>query len=154
MLFRSQLAFKQRQVHDQLSRIGKVELPEFMPIKGSVKTTEYRNKLDFGCCNKQWLTKQELEEGVPFRPAIGFHITGAFDKILPIEKCWLMDNLHNEVRNAIRDYALEHNLSFFDLRQQTGLLRDIIITSPTRPQACRQRPTPRAFTPSPFPTAR
>lgn len=125
--YEEQLAFKQRQVHDQLSRIGKVELPEFMPIKSSVKTTEYRNKLDFGCCNKQWLTKQELEEGVPFRPAIGFHITGAFDKILPIEKCWLMDNLHNEVRNAIRDYALEHNLSFFDLRQQTGLLRDIII---------------------------
>lgn len=125
--YEEQLAFKQKQVHDQLTRIGKVELPEFLPIKGSIKTLEYRNKLDFGCCNKQWLTKEDLAAGVPFSPAIGFHITGAFDKILPIEKCWLMDNLHNEIRNSIRDYALEHNLTFFDLRQQTGLLRDIII---------------------------
>lgn len=125
--YNEQLDFKQKQVHDQLTRIGKVELPEFMPIKGSVKTTEYRNKLDFGCCNKQWLTKEDMERKVPFSPAIGFHITGAFDKILPVDKCWLMDNLHNDIRNAIRDYALEHALSFFDLRQQTGLLRDIII---------------------------
>lgn len=125
--YEEQLAFKHKQVYDQLTRIGKVELPEFRYIKGSVKTAEYRNKLDFGCCNKQWLTKENLEAGVPFRPAIGFHITGAFDKILPIEKCWLMDDLHNEIRNAIRDYALEHGLSFFDLRLQTGLLRDIII---------------------------
>lgn len=125
--YEEQLAFKQKQVHDQLMRIGKVELPEFMPIKGSVKTFEYRNKLDFGCCNKQWLTKEELDAGVPFKPAIGFHITGAFDKILPVEKCWLMDNLHNEIRNSIYEYAVEQGLSFFDLRQQTGLLRDIII---------------------------
>ena len=60
-------------------------------------------------------------------PAIGFHITGAFDKILPIEKCWLMDDLHNQIRNEIRDYALQHGISFFDLRQQIGLLRDVII---------------------------
>lgn len=125
--YEEQLAFKQRQVHDQLTRIGKVELPDFMPIKGSVKTMEYRNKLDFGCCNKQWLTKEDLAAGVPFQPAIGFHITGAFDKILPIKKCWLMDNLHNEIRNSIYEYAVEKDLSFFDLRQQTGLLRDIII---------------------------
>lgn len=125
--YEEQLAFKQRQVRDQLTRIGKVELPEFRPIMGSEKTLEYRNKLDFGCCNKQWLTKEDMEAKVPFSPAIGFHITGAFDKILPIRKCWLMDSLHNDIRNAIRDYALSHNLSFFDLRQQTGLLRDIII---------------------------
>ena len=125
--YEEQLAFKQKQVHDQLSRIGKIELPEFLPIKGSVKTMEYRNKLDFGCCNKQWLTRQQMEANVPFGPAIGFHVTGAFDKILPIEKCWLMDNLHNDIRNSIRDYALAHSISFFDLRQQVGLLRDIII---------------------------
>ncbi len=125
--YEEQLAFKHKQVHDQLTRIGKIELPDFLPIKGSVKTLEYRNKLDFGCCNKQWLTKEDMEANVPFSPAIGFHITGAFDKILPIEKCWLMDNLNNEIRNSIRDYALNNGLSFFDLRQQTGLLRDIII---------------------------
>ena len=125
--YEEQLAFKQKQVHDQLTRIGKIELPEFLPIKGSVKTKEYRNKLDFGCCNKQWLTKQDLEAKVPFSPAIGFHITGAFDKILPIEKCWLMDDLHNRIRNSIRDYAFENGMKFFDLRGQKGLLRDIII---------------------------
>ena len=131
MPYEEQLAFKQKQVEDQLTRIGKLELPEFMPIKGSVKTLEYRNKLDFGCCNKKWYTKEQLQalpkgEGLT-EPGIGFHITGAFDKILPIEKCWLMDNLHNDIRNAIYDYATSHGLTFFDLRQQAGLLRDIII---------------------------
>ena len=125
--YAEQLAFKQQQVHDQLTRIGKIELPEFMPIKGSVKTSEYRNKLDFGCANKQWLTREQLQAGVPFAPGIGFHITGAFDKILPISKCWLMDDLHNQMRNSIYDYAVRNSLSFFDLRQQVGLLRDIII---------------------------
>ena len=125
--YEEQLAFKQQQVHDQLTRIGKIELPEFMPIKGSVKTSEYRNKLDFGCANKQWLTREQLQAGVPFAPGIGFHITGAFDKILPISKCWLMNDLHNQMRNSIYDYAVCNSLSFFDLRQQVGLLRDIII---------------------------
>ena len=125
-----QLKFKQQQVYDQLSRIGKIELPEFRPILGSVKTQEYRNKLDFGCANKRWLTREDiatLGDGVKNTPAIGFHITGAFDKILPIEKCWLMDDLHNQIRNEVRDYAVEHGISFFDLRAQTGLLRDVII---------------------------
>ena len=133
--YEEQLKAKQKQVEDQLRRIGKVEIPELMPILGSVKTREYRNKLDFGCANKRYLTKEEIEnlntegrmEGAKDVPAIGFHITGAFDKILPIEKCWLMDDLHNQIRNEIRDYAMEHGLSFFDLRQQVGLLRDIII---------------------------
>ena len=134
--YEEQLRFKQQQVYDQLSRIGKIELPEFRPILGSVKTTEYRNKLDFGCANKRWITKEEMENlppapsqgaGAKDVPAIGFHITGAFDKILPIEKCWLMDDLHNTIRNDIRDYAIQHGITFFDLRQQVGLLRDIII---------------------------
>ena len=124
-----QLKFKQQQVFDQLTRIGKIDLPEFRPILGSVKTQEYRNKLDFGCANKRWLTSLELKDESLEKnvPAIGFHITGAFDKILPIEKCWLMNDLHNQIRNEVRDYAIEHGLSFFDLREQVGLLRDIII---------------------------
>ena len=124
-----QLKAKQKQVYDQLRRIGKVELPEFQPIMGSVKTFEYRNKLEFGCCNKRWLTKDQVASGFKYdnMNGIGFHITGAFDKILPIEKCWLMDDTHNQIRNAIRDYAFENNLNFFDLRGQKGLLRDIII---------------------------
>ena len=127
--YEEQLKFKQQQVYDQLHRIGKVELPEFQPILGSEKTQEYRNKLDFGCANKRWLTSDELKDERLDKntPAIGFHITGAFDKILPIEKCWLMDDLHNEIRNEIRDYAVSNGLSFFDLRAQVGLLRDVII---------------------------
>lgn len=131
MPYEEQLAFKQQQVFDQLTRIGKIELPEFEPIMGSVKTLEYRNKLDFGCCNKRWYTREQLrqlpEGGGLLEPGIGFHITGAFDKILPIEKCWLMDDLHNDIRNSIYQYAKDKGLSFFDLRAQTGLLRDIII---------------------------
>ena len=127
--YEEQLKAKQKQVYDQLRRIGKVELPEFQPIMGSVKTFEYRNKLEFGCCNKRWLTKDQVASGFKYdnMNGIGFHITGAFDKILPIEKCWLMDDTHNQIRNAIRDYAFENNLNFFDLRGQKGLLRDIII---------------------------
>ncbi len=140
--YEEQLRFKQQQVKDQLTRIGKIELPEFSPILGSVKTQAYRNKLDFGCANKRWLSSEELRmkneefatagETPGFaidknQPAIGFHITGAFDKILPIEKCWLMDDLHNQIRNDIRDYAIEHGITFFDLRAQKGLLRDVII---------------------------
>ena len=132
--YEEQLKFKQQQVYDQLHRIGKVELPEFRTILGSVKTQEYRNKLDFGCANKRYLTKEEISalpkdesQSLKDIPAIGFHITGAFDKILPIEKCWLMDDLHNQIRNDIRDYAMEQGISFFDLRAQVGLLRDIII---------------------------
>ena len=132
--YEEQLKFKQQQVYDQLHRIGKVELPEFQPILGSVQTQEYRNKLDYGCANKRYLTKEEIaslpndeSQSLKDVPAIGFHITGAFDKILPIEKCWLMDDLHNQIRSSARDYAIEHGISFFDLRAQVGLLRDIII---------------------------
>jgi 23S rRNA (uracil1939-C5)-methyltransferase len=127
--YEEQLKMKQQQVYDQLTRIGKVALPEFRPILGSVKTREYRNKLDFGCANKRWLTSEELKDEQIEKdvPAIGFHITGAFDKILPIEKCWLMDDVQNQIRNEICNYAIRKNISFFDLRQQVGLLRDVII---------------------------
>ncbi len=122
-----QIRWKQKQVVDALTRIGHISLPECQPIIGSRQTRHYRNKLDFGCCNKQWLTRQQMQDGVPFAPAVGFHVSGAFDKILPIRKCHLMHPLHNDIRNSIRDYAMEHNLSFFDLRQQVGLMRGIII---------------------------
>ena len=144
--YAEQLRFKQQQVYDQLHRIGHIELPAFTddqdatsgfrPILGSVSTREYRNKLDFGCANKRYLTLEQLKSlppapseggGAKDVPAIGFHITGAFDKILPIEKCWLMDDLHNQIRNEIYRYALTAGITFFDLRAQKGLLRDVII---------------------------
>lgn len=127
--YQEQLKAKQKQVFDQLTRIGKISLPEFHPILGSKKIWEYRNKLEFGCSNKRWLTRAEVESGTTFdnMNAVGFHIAGAFDKILPVEKCWLMDDLHNQIRNTIRDYALQNGITFYDLREQKGLLRDIMI---------------------------
>ena len=127
--YEEQLKMKQQQVADQLTRIGKIDLPPFRAILGSVKTREYRNKLDFGCANKRYLTKEQFEDKDIKKdiPAIGFHITGAFDKILPIERCWLMDDLQNRIRQEVLEYALNNGLSFFDLREQKGLLRDVIV---------------------------
>ena len=134
--YEEQLKAKQQQVFDQLTRIGKIALPEFNPIMGSVKTKEYRNKLEFGCANKRWYTKEEIEamppreagkEGNLNESAIGFHITGAFDKIYPIEKCLLMDDLHNQIRNEISRYAKAQGMSFYDIRAQHGLLRGLMM---------------------------
>lgn len=127
--YEEQLKAKQQQVYDNLIRIGKIELPEFMPILGSAKTREYRNKLEYGFSNKRWLTEEEVKADVKYdvMDAVGFHITGAFDKILDIEKCHLMDDLQNQIRNEIRDYALQHGLVFYDLRQNSGLLRSLMM---------------------------
>ena len=138
--YEEQIKAKQKQVEDQLTRIGKIELPEFRPIMGSVKTQEYRNKIEFGCSNKRWFTAEELaqlpqkeEEAITSlkerhaQNAIGFHITGAFDKIYPIKKCWLMDDLCNEIRNFVFEYADSHDYTFYDLREQHGLLRNMMI---------------------------
>lgn len=129
--YEEQLKAKQQQVYDLLTRIGKVELPDFMPILGSVKTREYRNKLEFGCCDRRWFTKEELQnpdlslsEGG--HSAIGFHITGAFDKIYPIRRCWLMDSLHNDIRNEIERYAKEIGMTFYDVKAQHGELRNLM----------------------------
>ena len=105
--YAEQLKYKQKQVVDNLTRIGKVQLPEISPIIGSAKTQEYRNKLEFTFSNKRWLTREEVAQAVEYeRNVVGFHINGAFDKVLPIEKCWLQVDISNQIRNAIRDYAL------------------------------------------------
>lgn len=127
--YEEQIKAKQQQVFDNLTRIGKVELPVFDPILGSAKTTCYRNKLEFGFSNKRWLTEDELRSGEAFDEmnAVGFHISGAFDKILDINKCWLMDDICNSIRNEIRRYALANDLSFYNIRENRGLLRDMMI---------------------------
>lgn len=127
--YEEQLKAKQEQVMQQLRRIGHIELPECTPILGSQKQFEYRNKIEFGCSNKRWLTKEEISEGAEYEDmnAIGFHITGAFDKILPIERCHLMDNLCNNIRNGIAQYAREHRITHYNPREQHGLLRDMMI---------------------------
>lgn len=127
--YEGQLAAKQQQVMDALQRIGGVELPECSPILGSAQTREYRNKLEFGFSNKAWLTAEQIASGESFDlpGAVGFHTSGSFDKILPIDSCSLMDNVNNVLRNSIRDYAYEHSLGFYDQRAHSGLLRGMMI---------------------------
>ncbi len=124
-----QMKYKRQQVVDALERIAKVDLPEVMPAMGSANTTHYRNKLEFTFSNKCWLTFEELNSGKEFpdRNALGFHIPGAFDKVLDIKKCWLQEDVSNEIRLFLRGYAIEKGYSFYDLRAQEGLMRTIMI---------------------------
>lgn len=127
--YEEQLRYKQKQVADVLQRIGKVALPEVEPILGSKLQRRYRNKLEFGFSNKKWLTREQVASGVTFEQmnGVGFHIPGAFDKILDVEECYLMDEVNNRLRNGLRSYALSRGLTFFDLRHQEGLLRNMML---------------------------
>ena len=127
--YEDQIRFKQKQVTDNLVRIGKVELPEISPILGSELTERYRNKLEFTFSNKRWLTQEEVDRDFQYDQmnAVGFHIPGAFDKVLAIDECHLMDDICNKIRNGVRDFAYEHNYSFFNLRTQEGMLRNMMI---------------------------
>jgi len=127
--YSEQIRYKQKQVVDNLTRIGKIEIPEILPIIGSNKTEFYRNKLEFTFSNKRWRTYEEIAEGKEFDTmnAVGFHIPGQFDKVLDIDKCWLQDDISNRIRNEVREYALEHELTFFNLRSQEGFLRTMIV---------------------------
>ena len=129
LTYEDQIKYKQKQVTDNLTRIGKVELPEISPILGSEKTEFYRNKLEFTFSDKRWLTEEEVKAEVQYDQmnAVGFHIPGAFDKVLAIEKCWLQDDISNQIRNTIRDYAYEHGLAFYNIRNHEGLLRNLMI---------------------------
>lgn len=131
--YQKQLYYKQKQVGDQLKRIGKMELPEMSPILGSEKNTFYRNKLEFTFSNKRWLTQNEINSGeeIDETNALGFHVPGLFDKVIPIQKCWLQPAPSNEIRNFIYEYALKNNLEFFDIREQVGFLRTLIIRTST-----------------------
>ncbi|MEI6488466.1 MAG: 23S rRNA (uracil(1939)-C(5))-methyltransferase RlmD [Bacteroidota bacterium] len=138
MDYEFQLFYKQKQVSDALTRIAKIELPEIKPIIPSEKTYKYRNKLEFTFSNKKWLTLEQVnDKSIAFgegkdevtRNALGFHIPGMFDKILDIDTCHLQEEPSNAIRNELKKYALENQLSFFDLREQVGFLRNIIIRS-------------------------
>ncbi len=123
-----QLFYKQKQVRDNFERIGHLEFPEPDPIFGSVQTRNYRNKLDFTFSSKSWMTTAQLRDPAYIAPpALGFHIPGKFDKILHIEECHLQTDASNAIRNALYAFALQENLSFFDLRAQTGFLRNLVI---------------------------
>jgi 23S rRNA (uracil1939-C5)-methyltransferase len=126
--YNMQLQHKQQEVVSNLTRIGKVELPPISPIIGSERTEFYRNKLEFTFSNRRWFTTDEMNaEEKPEMNGVGFHIPGMFDKVLDIHKCWLQNDISNQLRNEIRAYALRNNLPFFDLRNQHGFLRTMII---------------------------
>jgi 23S rRNA (uracil1939-C5)-methyltransferase len=127
--YKLQLHFKEKQVKDNLTRIGKIELPEISPIIGSSEIYMYRNKLEYTFSDKRWLTKEEVISEAKFEKedALGFHIPGLFDKVLDIQECHLQPEPSNSIKNAVRQYAHDNNLKFFDLREQKGFLRNIVI---------------------------
>lgn len=124
-----QLKFKAKQVRDSLVRIGKIELPVMNEIIGSSDEYYYRNKLEFTFSDKRWFTDEEVKSALPLekQPALGFHIPGFFDKVLDIRECHLQPDPSNSIRNSVRKYAVENGLSFFDLKEQKGFLRNIIV---------------------------
>ncbi len=133
LAYEYQLKYKQQQVVDALTRIGKVELPPVMPILGSENICEYRNKLEFTFSNKRWLTWDEVAQNVQYdnMNALGFHIPGAFDKVLDIQECALMQGLNNRLRNGIREFANKEGVPFYDLRSHSGVLRSMMLRTST-----------------------
>jgi 23S rRNA (uracil1939-C5)-methyltransferase len=124
-----QLFYKEKQVRDNLTRIGKISLPEIRPIIGSDDKYRYRNKLEYTFSSRQWLTEDQVKtgNGNKFENVLGFHIPGAFDKVLRIDECHLQPEPTNLIRNSTHNYAKSRELSYFNFRDHTGLLRNIII---------------------------
>lgn len=134
--YEKQLEQKELFVKDALYKIGKLPEIPFLPIVGSQQYQYYRNKLEFTFSNNKWLTTEELnQEASDFnKNALGFHIPGRFDKILHIEHCWLQNELSNQIRNFIYQYATQQGITFFDIKNQTGFLRNLIIRTTTTQQ--------------------
>lgn len=127
--YSEQMKFKEAQAKEQLLRIGKLEVEEWLPVSGCDDPYEYRNKMEYTFSHKRWMTMDEIKSGEPIThpEALGFHIPGKFDKILDIHECHLMDKKHNDIRNEIKRYAIEHHLSFFNVYEFTGALRNVMI---------------------------
>lgn len=125
--YSEQLRYKQQQVVDNLTRIGKVQLPEIRPILGSEKVYHYRNKLEFTFADHQWLTTEEMKAGVPFQPGLGFHMPNCFDKVMQVDECHLMDPLNDAIRNGVYRFAVEHGMTFYNEHSHSGQLRNLMI---------------------------
>jgi 23S rRNA (uracil1939-C5)-methyltransferase len=127
--YSKQLEYKQQEAFQNLKRIGKIEEIELLPIIGSDKTTDYRNKLEFTFSNKRFLTSEEIntDAAVLQQNALGYHAPRVFDKVIDIQECHLLDDINNKIRNSIRDYAAEKSLEFYDIKNHTGWLRNIIV---------------------------
>jgi 23S rRNA (uracil1939-C5)-methyltransferase len=128
MKYEQQLFYKNNEVYNNLTRIGKIDLPDFEPILGSEKQFFYRNKMEFGFSDTRWLTLEEIQSRDTFeKNALGFHIPRMWDKILDIEKCHLQEDPSNDIRNSIKEFATEKGMTFFNARNHTGLLRTLMI---------------------------
>lgn len=129
LAYADQLYYKQRIVNETLHRIGQIELPDISPILPSQHIRAYRNKLEFSFCNRRWLTRAQMESAITpdDNGGLGFHIPGAFDKVLDITFCGLMDDINNRIRNSVRRYAQTHGLPFYNVRTQQGLLRNLTL---------------------------
>ncbi len=129
MNYQDQLFYKQKEVTNNLVRIGHLELPEITPIAGCEKIYFYRNKMEFSFSDSRWLTDEELKSDIEFedKNACGFHIPGMWDKILDVHKCHLQEDPSNTIRNSIKDFAIENDITFFNPRQRTGMLRTLMI---------------------------
>ncbi|MCC1483712.1 23S rRNA (uracil(1939)-C(5))-methyltransferase RlmD [Winogradskyella immobilis] len=129
MDYKYQLEYKEKEVVNNLKRLGHLDLPEITPILGSAEQYFYRNKMEFSFSDSRWLTVDEIESDKDLgdRNALGFHIPGMWDKILNINACWLQAAPSNSIRNGIRDFAIDNGLDFFNTRQQKGLLRTLMI---------------------------
>ncbi len=129
MAYEHQLFYKQKEVTNNLTRLGHIELPEVTPILGSDKQYFYRNKMEFSFSDSRWLTQEEINsyEDLGDRNALGFHIPGMWDKILDIKQCHLQEDPSNAIRNATKEFAVKNNFEFFNTRQQSGLLRTLMI---------------------------
>lgn len=128
--YEAQLRYKQKQVVDNLTRIGKIHMEEVRPILGSARTRFYRNKLEYTFSNKKWLLEEQVNSGeaIDNMNGVGFHIPGMFDKVLDIHKCWLQDDISNRIRLEVKNYCLSHEgYPFFDLRNQEGFMRTLMI---------------------------
>ncbi|MCL4128957.1 UNVERIFIED_CONTAM: hypothetical protein GTU68_039689 [Idotea baltica] len=129
MKYEEQLFYKEKEVVNNLKRIGHIELPEITPILGANKHYFYRNKMEFSFSSSRWLTLEEINSDVTIenKNALGFHIAGMWDKILDINKCHLQEDPSNDIRNSIKEFAIKNDLSFFNPREQSGLLRTMMI---------------------------
>ena len=127
--YKAQLNFKEKLVKDAIERIGKVSDAKHLPILGAEKTTFYRNKMEYSFSSERWKTQEEIASGkeIKANPALGLHVPKFFDKIVDIEKCYLQDAFADKIRNEVREYAIENDLKFFDIRKQNGFLRTLII---------------------------
>jgi 23S rRNA (uracil1939-C5)-methyltransferase len=134
--YRQQLSIKQKHVKDNLERIAGIETPNMMPIIGADKVQQYRNKLEYTYGDRRWLTLQEVSSDITFdQRSLGFHVPGRFDKLVHLEECFLQPEPSNSIRNEAYAFAKEHDLAFFNLKDKTGFVRNLIVRTNSKNEA-------------------